>query len=198
MRLPRHVSLVDLSVAALAVIAVAMPARTTAAVPAYEADAALALARAEARTFVHADDGQAAADLTRALVTSRQYDWAVDRAHALAAAQQGAPQRWRTLLAASVAHAERLEAAEALTWAERSLDACAGARASCPSWEEVRVQLYADHLDAGVRSGIDPKVDPAGFRRAAEAGAGAVRLTGGPQRGAPTPAAGSGDGASTP
>lgn len=178
---PRSVSLIDLSVAVLALIAVALPSRTADAVPAFDATATAEIARAEARAFARPDDGEAAADLARALVGARQLDWALDRAHLLAAAQAASPSRWRSYLGVSIAHAERLEAPEALAWSQRSLAACAEARATCPSWEEVRVQLYAAMLDAGVRSGIDQRVDPVGFRRAAEAGVTQIRLSGGPQ-----------------
>jgi len=38
------------------------------------------------------------------------------------------------------------------------------------------MRLYQQHLDAGVKSGIDPKVDPQGFRRAGEAGLRHIRI----------------------
>ena len=47
-----------------------------------------------------------------------------------------------------------------------------------PSLEEIRMQLYQEHLDAGVRSHIDPRRDPAGFRKAGEKGIRAVHITG--------------------
>ena len=42
----------------------------------------------------------------------------------------------------------------------------------CPPHELVRLEQYQRHLDAGVRSGIDPRKDPEKFR---EAGAAALR-----------------------
>jgi hypothetical protein len=45
------------------------------------------------------------------------------------------------------------------------------------------MRLYQQHLDAGVKSGIDPHVDPAGFRRAGEAALRQIRI--GPSQPAP-------------
>jgi hypothetical protein len=38
------------------------------------------------------------------------------------------------------------------------------------------MRLYQQHLDAGVKSGIDPRRDPKGFRAAGEAGLRSIRL----------------------
>jgi hypothetical protein len=69
----------------------------------------------------------------------------------------------------------------ALDYANRALAACdqareAGGQAACPSWEEVRMRLYHQHLDAGVKSGINPRQDPKGFRAAGESGIRQIRL----------------------
>lgn len=191
MKWPQRVSIVDVCVGVVTVVVIAMPHRSAEAIPALDPPQALQVSRAEAATLAAPTDGRAVADLARALGTARELDWAVDSATTLAKVEAQSPSRWRALLAASVAHADRLDAAAALDFAQRALDACAGARAACPSWEEVRVQLYEAHLAAGVASGIDPKKDPTGFRRAAEAGMTTVRLSGGPAGPEPT-ATGSG------
>jgi hypothetical protein len=45
---------------------------------------------------------------------------------------------------------------------------------ACPSWEKTRMEIYQDHLAAGVEAGIDPKRNPKAFR---EAGEGRIRAT---------------------
>ena len=42
----------------------------------------------------------------------------------------------------------------------------------------MRVEIYQRHLDAGVKSGIDPKKDPNGFREKGEAALRHVRAIG--------------------
>ena len=38
------------------------------------------------------------------------------------------------------------------------------------------VSLYQQHLAAGIKSGIDPRIDPKGFREAGEAALRSIRL----------------------
>ncbi len=198
MKWPHRVSIVDACVVAITVVVIAMPRRSAEAVPALDAEQTLQVSRAEAATHAAPSDGRAVADLARALGNARELDWAVDSATTLAKAQMQSPTRWRALMAASVAQADRLDATASLEFARRALDACASAGDACPSWEEVRLQLYEAHLAAGVASGIDPKKDPNGFRRAAEAGMTTVRLSGGPTGGV-APESGSGSaGSATP
>jgi hypothetical protein len=52
------------------------------------------------------------------------------------------------------------------------------------------MELYQSHLDAGVASGIDPKLDPAGFRKAGQSKLRQIYL--GPSRPVIHPGAGSG------
>lgn len=40
----------------------------------------------------------------------------------------------------------------------------------------VRIQLYQAHLEAGVASGIDPRVDPKGFQQAGQSNLRVIRL----------------------
>jgi hypothetical protein len=95
-------------------------------------------------------------------------DWALESAIRGSARTRSSPTHWRALLAASVAYAERIEVVDALDYANRTLKACRESRDTCPSWEEIRVEVYQQHLDAGVKSGIDPREDPKGFRDASQ------------------------------
>jgi hypothetical protein len=165
----RHFNLLDLVVVIVVAVAVFLPPRETYALDAAKGTDAdrIALATAEARTLAHPDDGVAAAELGRRLTLAGHTDWAVEATAELGERAVRSPSRWRALLATSVAYAERLEATEALEWARRALDACHVAGASaCPSEDEVRVDIYVQHLDAGVRSGINPRRNPEGFRAA--------------------------------
>jgi len=81
-----------------------------------------------------------------------------------------------TSAAASVAYVDKLEVKAALDYATLALASCRALQGGCPSWEEVRMTLYQEHLDAGVKSGVDPKRDPKGFRAAGENAVRSIRL----------------------
>jgi hypothetical protein len=181
MNLNRYVSLTDLVVLVVVGVVIFLPPRAVTAHPVdrLDPDARLALAFAEARAQVKPDDGAAIADLARRLGDARQLDWAAQSAMVGAERAKNSPTQWRALLAASIAYADRLEVREALDYANRTLAACAYVGdVACPSWEEVRVELYQRHLDAGVRSGIDPRKNPRAFREAGEAALRPVRAIG--------------------
>lgn len=197
MQLRRLVGFVDLGVATVVLVAVLLPAREMFATPAIKGDETqqFGLALAEARTIVQPGDGMATETFERALSEAGMKDWAIEMS-VHASAESRSPTRWRALLAASVAYVDRLDVVPGLDYANRALAACESSREhgdanACPSWEEVRVQLYQQHLDAGVKSGIDPRHDPVGFRKAGESALRQIRLTSQPQ---PTQSAGSGSG----
>jgi len=80
----------------------------------------------------------------------------------------------------------------ALDYANRALSACGAHPEACPSWERIRTELYQEQLDAGVKSGIDPRQGPEAaqaFRRAAEGALRQIHIGGGSRgaTGAPTP-----------
>ena len=183
MALPRFMSLVDFAVLAVVAVALFLPPREMYAQNAIKGDE-FAVALAEARTMASPSDGAAVEDFTRKLGEAGLKDWAVESAVRMSDRAKDSPTRWRALIAASVAYIEKLEVVEALDYANRALAACELTReqeaarvaqgekiavSGCPSWDEIRMRLYQSHLDAGVKSGIDPRVDPAGFRRAGEA-----------------------------
>jgi len=178
MKLPRFVGrtwLLDLGVMTVVAVAVLLPAREMYASSVFKGDDAqqFQAALAEARTMATPRDGMAVEELGRRLGDAGQRDWAVEATVHASDRAKDSPSRWRALLAASVAYIDRLDVVPALDYANRALTAChsaqeAGDAAACPSWEEIRMTLYQKHLDAGVKSGIDPRHDPNGFRKAGE------------------------------
>jgi hypothetical protein len=204
MRLSRLVNFIDLPVAVIVLVALLLPAREMYAgsalkgpqsAKAIEAEQ-LALGLAEARTMAHPGDGAAIDDLSRKLGAAGFKDWAIEVAMRGSEHARQSPDRWRALLATSVAYVDRLDVVPALDYANQALAACdrvsAGQPAACPSWEQVRMALYQQHLDAGVKSGVDPHRGLAAikaFRRAGESGLRQIHLGG---RDVEPPAASSG------
>lgn len=190
MALKRFVSLVDFGVIAVAAVAIFLPPREMYAQSAIKGDE-LGIALAEARTMAAPGDGKAIEDLARKLGEAGFKDWAIETSVRMSDRAKDSPTRWRALIAASVAYVEKLDVVPALDYANRALAACEATRekgdaAACPSWEEIRMRLYQQHLDAGVKSGIDPRVDPKGFRAAGESALRHIRIA--PAHRAPPPA----------
>jgi hypothetical protein len=186
MRVPLRVGLVDVGIATILAVAVLLPPRemyASAAIKGSDAEQ-FAIGLAEARTIARPNDGQAVEDLARKLGEAGMKDWAVEAAHGASDRAKDSPSRWRALLATSVAYVDLLDVVPGLDYANRAIAACDAARdqgdqTACPSWEEIRMQLYQQNLDAGVKSGIDPKQGPkaiAAFRRASEAALREIRL----------------------
>jgi hypothetical protein len=178
MQLPRFLGLVDLAIATVVIGIVVLPARQMYAHAAQKGDEAqqFGLALAEARTIAHPDDGAAVGELARRLGESAFKDWAVEASVHGAERAKSSTSAWRALLAASVAYVDKIDVIPALDYANRALTACHAQTDACPTWEEIRMKLYQQHLDAGVKSGIDPRRNPKGFRAAGEAGLRTIRL----------------------
>ena len=176
MKLPRNVGIVDLAVATVVAVLIFLPDREHYTSPLYKGDdaAQFAVALAEARTLADPRDGAALADYTRLLGDAGYKDWSIETAVAGAKRASGSPTEWRAMLAASVAYVDKIDVKPALEYAQLALATCK--TAGCPSWEEVRMRLYEEHLSAGVRSGIDPRLDPKGFRAAGENALRSIRL----------------------
>ena len=187
MRITAYLSLVDITVAVVVAVAVLLPPRpqSAAAVARLHEDAQWGLAASEARLLARPGDATVAMELSRRLREARLLDWAIEVPSQAVADAGDAPTRWRAMLATSGAYAERLDVQDALDWAQRALAVCAGSSDACPSWEQVRMELYARHLEGGIKSGIDPKKDPEGFRRAGEQGLRQIRLNDPARAGAP-------------
>lgn len=177
MQLRRFVGIVDIGIAAVILVAILLPAREMFAAAAHKGDDhdRFALALAEARVMARPDDGVAIDELTRRLGTAGFKDWAVEAAVRGSERARQSATRWRALLAASVAYVDLLEVVPALDYANRALSACEDHEPACPSWEQVRMKLYQQHLDAGVRSGIDPRRGPEAAKAFRRAGEGALR-----------------------
>lgn len=176
MQLRRIVGLVDLGIVVVLAVAVLLPPREMFARAAVKGDDAqqFALALAEAHTIARPDDGRAVDDVVRKLDQAGMKDWAIELAVRASDRAKDSPTRWRALLATSVAYVDELDVVPALDYANRALAECDAARSrgdvtACPPADEIKARLYQQHLDAGVKSGIDPHVDPEGFRRAGEA-----------------------------
>jgi hypothetical protein len=207
MKLPGFVArswLVDLGILTIVAVTILLPAREMYASAVMKGDDAqqFAAALAEARTIATPGDGAAVEQLGRKLGEANQRDWAVEATVHASERAKDSPTRWRALLAASVAYIDRLDVIPALDYANRALSAChsaqeAGDAAACPSWEEVRMTLYQKHLDAGVKSGIDPRRDPNGFRKAGESALLQIHLGTGHDK-ERTGSASSGTGSATP
>jgi len=204
MQLRRFVGFVDIGIAVMVLFALLLPAREMFASAASKGTEAqqFGLALAEARTLAHPDDGAAVSELARRLGAAGFKDWAVEVAlHGGERARQS-PTRWRALLAASVAFTDRIDVVPALDYANRAIASCEDHRPACPTWEQVRMEQYQRHLDAGVKSGIDPRRGPEAakaFRQAGEAGLRQIYVGGHTgERPIAAPATGSGSGSATP
>ena len=192
MQLRHYFGFVDLGILTVVAVAVVLPPREMYASNVIKGgdDVEFKLALGEARTIARPDDGRAVEDFARTLGEANQKDWAIDASVAASTRANGSPTRWRALLAASVAYVDRLDVVPGLDYANRALGACTDAGGACPSWEQIRMELYQQNLDAGVKSGIDPRRDPRGFRKASESVMREIRLGGGhdKERGSATPA----------
>lgn len=182
MKWPRFVGIVDLGILTLVAVALFLPPRQMFASSAFKGEPIdrFEIALAEARAIANPEDGRAVDDFARRMGPYFK-DWAIEAALDGSERAKNSPQRWRALLAVSVAYVERLDVIPALDFANRSLAACekareTGGQAACPSWEEIRMRIYQEHLDAGVKSGINPRIDPTGFREAGENGIRHIRL----------------------
>ena len=191
MKWPRFVGIVDLGILVLIAVALFLPPRRMYASSAFNGEELdrFAIALAEARTIAHAD-GASVDDFARRLGDAGMKDWAIEAALDGSERAKNSPTRWRALLAVSVAYVDRIDVVPALDYANRALAACEQARESggqaCPSWEEVRMRLYHQHLDAGVKSGINPRLDPKGFRAAGESTIRQIRLKSGDKERGPS------------
>jgi hypothetical protein len=119
-------------------------------------------------------DARVAARLTDLLVQARQTDWAL-HVGAQASTEKG-PERWRSMVAVSAAHADRLEIGPAYEWADKALSACGEEGAVCADYERTRLELYVAALKAGFDSGIDPRKNAAGFSDAVRKAAPMIRI----------------------
>lgn len=162
-----RMSILDISAAALVVIAILLPGRDSYVTAAYEKPQPSTLRKiavAQARLVTAPGDGEAAEKLASALGDLGQLDWAA-RVGGATAAQATGGTAWRGYLAASIAHAERVDVTAAHHYAKLALDACKASAATCPDFRRVKLEVYFSQLDRGLVSGIDPREHPAAFQR---------------------------------
>ncbi|HWO23537.1 MAG TPA: hypothetical protein VNO30_32575 [Kofleriaceae bacterium] len=181
MKLPRFIGLVDLAVIVSLAIAIPIlssprPMQASDAVKGTDAER-FALAHAEAQAIANPTSGAKIAELAERVGEAGFKDWAIETAVGGAERGKGAPDRWRALSAASVAYVDRLDVRPALQYIDMALSVCESSREACPSWEQLRMDFYRQHLAAGIESGIDPRKDPVGFRNAGEKALRPVRLS---------------------
>jgi hypothetical protein len=186
-----RIGILDITAALIVLVVMVLPARSVTVQPVYGDDPELVreIELAQARLAVDADDGEAAYTLVRHLLEAGQTDWAL-RVAGNATRLDGQRGSWRALLAISAAHAHRVEIVDAARFARLALEACQATEHDCPSYEEVRLHLYNQQLEAGVRAierGVDPRHQPAEFREALQAGLRAVRLEAAPPPPQPEP-----------
>jgi hypothetical protein len=169
MRIHRFLSLTDLVVVTVVAVAIFLPKRPIYAVDAYklEHDARADLAAAEASAMARPTDGFAAYELARRLARAQQLDWAVE-AGAETAARATEASAWRAQLAVAEARADRIEVQLAFEAAEDALAMCVAAGdGACPAWERLKIELFRNYLEAGLKSGINPRTHPKSFKKAA-------------------------------
>lgn len=193
MKVPRFIGFVDLGIITVILVFAVLPPRERFATPAIDKakldeTKQFALALAEARVIAQPDDGMAIAAVGRRFSDAGFKDWAIEATlRATERMSANAPLKWRAQLATSVAFVDRLDVQQGLEAANLALGACRGNGTTCPSWEEVRMSLYQQHLKAGVDSGIDPHHDPKGFRAAGEAALRPIHIGKQPSDRAPAP-----------
>lgn len=181
MQLRRLFGLVDFAVLVVVLFAFAMPPREMHASPAIKGTDAdhFSVALAEARVIAKPTDGAGVDDLARKLGEVGMKDWAVEAGLDGSESARKSPDRWRALLAASVGYIDRLEAKEALDYAERALNACEDAGpTACPDFEKTRMEIYREHVFGGVDAKIDPRKNPKAFREAGEGRIRTIRIKG--------------------
>ena len=191
MKFLRLVSVVDIAVVGVAAFAIGLPPRTMEAAPAsrLRGDETVSAALQEARAIAHPEDGKAVAAASQFMSDGGYRDWAVEMPRALSERDKASPVRWQALRAVSAAYLDRFELGFALDYANRAIAACESAGPeACPAWDSIRMELFAKHLDAGIKSGINPHRDPAGFSKAAGDSVRHIRLTPKAGMGGPTPA----------
>ncbi len=165
--MPFRIGIVDVVVFVVVLVAIVMPPRRTNVTSLYPADATASLqevGRYQSALLANPGDGNAAYELSELMLRLGQTDWALQTA-AGAAAEEESPTRWRALLALASGHVDRFEIKKAYDHARAALAACDKAT-TCPPHERARMLLFTAELEAGVRSGIDPKTDPKGFKKA--------------------------------
>jgi hypothetical protein len=174
-----RVGLLDIAAIGVVVVTLVLPAPAKQVFPVYDKGSYAQpdeLAAAQAQLARDPHDAVALARYVDLLAEAGQMDQAL-RVSGAAYADESA-RRWRAALAVASVHADMLDAQAAYDWTLKSLAACDAATADCPDHERLRVDLYAKALKAGLDSGIDPRVDPQGFKKAIDSATPMIRVGG--------------------
>ncbi len=133
-------------------------------------DVAAELARAgelQMQLYEHPGDGAIAREYAEIMGDLGRFDMALRIGGQAASVPD--PSNWRALAAVSDAFADLRNIEQCLAWAEKALASCESAGSvACPAHEALRLQLHIEQLRIGVdlqKQGIDPRIDPDGFRR---------------------------------
>ena len=174
-----RVGLLDIAGAGVALAALILPPPAKQVLPIYDKNSPVRpaeVAAAQAAEARDPEDYTALASYVDLLAEAGQPDQALRVAGTAFA--RPSPRRWRAAVAVASVHADELDAKAALEWAQKALAACDAPGADCPDHERVRVDLYAKALKAGIDSGIDPRVDPDGFKKAIDSATPMIRVGG--------------------
>lgn len=167
--MPFRIGALDIAAAIVVFVVIVLPGRALQVNDAYSSDddQLRAISLHQARLAADPGDAEAAAKLAESLTRAGQTDWAVQVAGE--ASRHSEMASWRAFLAISTAHAERIEVGPAYEFARKALEACAALGIGpdgCPGPVHARLSVYTDQLQAGLASGIDPRLDPQGFQDA--------------------------------
>lgn len=163
--MPFRIGVVDLVAAGLVTVLVLLPARATSVQDTFDDAVANDISAAQSVLAEHPGDGEAASNLALTLLRENQSDWALRAAQRAASAQHSVT-RWKSLWAISSVQGARFNVAEALSDAKLALEACEDKSQRCPEHQHIRLQLWVGQLDRGLKSGIDPKLEPERFKKA--------------------------------
>lgn len=175
--MPFRVGIIDLVALVLVVVVIALPARKTAVHDTFSDKVAGEISDAQVVLAQKPGDGAAASNLALELLREQQSDWAVRVAERAAAAPKST-NRWQALWALSSIHGARFDIETALMNAKAALDSCEDKSQVCPEHQRIRLQIWVGQLDKGVRSGIDPRLEPEKFKRAMQSAFPRARIPG--------------------
>lgn len=162
--MPFKVGIVDLVALIVVAVLVILPARASSVHDTLDDRVADEVSAAQSVLAADPGNGEAASDMALTLLRENQSDWAL-RVAQRAAAAENTDTRWKSLWAVSSVHGARFDVAEALRDAKLALEACQDKTQRCPEHQHIRLQLWVGQLDRGLKSGVDPRLEPERFKR---------------------------------
>ncbi len=183
----------DILIAVLVAVVILLPHRQSIVKPAYtfEIPQLAVLAHAQANAYKQAPSGDSVLQIAELMLPEGQSDWVariagsvldVDTADAPDPQDTPPPSgkiasRWKVALTLSLAFGDRLDIQTAHRYAQMAVENCVASPKECLPADSGRLAVYFQRLDAGLQSGIDPKLDPIRYRQAAEKGLRTIRTT---------------------